>query len=173
MCTTKAIDVAVAEFNALRSELLSRSATQSALVGVGFAAIGIIYSSALGDRGDQGLLLAIPFIAAAAILAYAGEGFKINAIGSYIRDQLWPFLQARTDAALPSWEHHLYLGRRDIKRSLITAPIGALFYIVGMTAAVYPSPVALWTRVLAAVVLTAASTIAIALMFIGRARNAA
>jgi hypothetical protein len=60
----RALDVAIAEFNALRSEILSTATAQAALVGIGITALGIIVGFVVQKGGDRRLLLAVPAVAA-------------------------------------------------------------------------------------------------------------
>ena len=50
--------------------------------------------------------MVVPFFAAAIIVAYVFESFRIMMVGSYVRDVLWPYLQSQTSASVPSWESH-------------------------------------------------------------------
>lgn len=59
----RAIDVAVAEFNALRAEIVARMTKQAALLGVSLTALGVIAGLAYQDAGDERLLLGIPPLA--------------------------------------------------------------------------------------------------------------
>jgi hypothetical protein len=81
------IDVGLAEFNALRAEIISRTTAQNALVGIGLTAVGVIYGLALKKAGDdKSLLLAVPPLAALASLLHASETYQVGRIGDYIRE---------------------------------------------------------------------------------------
>lgn len=101
----KAVDVLLAEFNALRAEMHSYISAQAALVGLGLTALGVITSLAVGNNGDDDLLLAIPPLVALIVLAHTAETYRIATLGDYIREKLWPDLERRV-GNIPSWEIH-------------------------------------------------------------------
>jgi hypothetical protein len=99
-----AVDIALAEFNALRAEITTRMTAQAALVGVGLTALGVIVGFVVKENGDPRLLLAIPPLAAGVNFLWAVENRQIGQLGRYIRIDLWQHLKAWTGIELPSWE---------------------------------------------------------------------
>jgi hypothetical protein len=104
------IQVALAEFNALRSELDTHVGTQEKLIALVVTAIGIVAGLVIREGGDPRLLLILPFLVSAAGIHYAEQTRGIALIGSYIRDALWPYVRIQLAEAstrsqpLPSWE---------------------------------------------------------------------
>jgi hypothetical protein len=112
----KAIDVALAEFQALRNEIISHITTQAAVVGLGLTALGVVFGVTV-NNGEERLLLAAPPIALLVVMLHMAETFRCAKIGTYVRDQLWPFLQERVgDETMPSWE---------VETARIGNPLGA------------------------------------------------
>jgi hypothetical protein len=101
------VDVALAEFNALRAELVNHMVAQATVMGVGLTALGVIFGFAIRDGGDRQLLLVVPLVTALVSLLHAGRNYQITLIGSYIRWRLWPYLQGRVGKELPSWEMYI------------------------------------------------------------------
>jgi len=93
----------LAEFNALRSEIVGRLSSQAALVGIGLTALGVVVGLAVKEDGDQRLLLALPPLAALVNLLWSIENRRVTLAGSYIRKKLWPELQ-RLSGVPYSWE---------------------------------------------------------------------
>jgi len=128
--SAKAVDVAVAEFNALRAEINSRMTAQAALVGIGLTAVGVILGLAAGEDGNERLLLAIPAVALLVNTLSAAQTHRIHLLGAYIRRDLWTFLRDQV-GDLKCWEDDV-AGRRGSRLNavvvlLIDAPALLLF----------------------------------------------
>jgi hypothetical protein len=108
---TKAVDVMVAEFNALRAEIVARTNSQAALVGVGLTALGVIVGFVVKDKANERLLLALPPLAALVNLLWSIENRRVTLIGAYIREALWPRLQRYTGIDA-SWEKDVHNAAR-------------------------------------------------------------
>lgn len=104
--TDKAIDAALAEFTALRSLMAIRFQIQVALLTGALTAIGVIAGIALQHDGNKDLLLFIPVLASVVAIIHGEQRGRIGLNGRYIRDRLWPYLKAKTDPLLPSWEQY-------------------------------------------------------------------
>ena len=100
----QAVTVVLAEFQALRAEMVSRASSAAALVGVGLTAFGVIIGFGIKNHRDLGLLLAVPPIAALVNLLWSIESKRITLAGAYIRQKLWPALRTWLDTDLPCWE---------------------------------------------------------------------
>jgi hypothetical protein len=126
----RSVDVALAEFNSLRAEILNHITTQSALVGIGLTALGVIVGFVVKEKGDDQLLLAIPLLAALVNLLYAAETYRCNTIGTYIQHTLWPYLQERVQdghgPSPPNWEEWID-DKLGFMMILVGAPALALF----------------------------------------------
>ncbi len=124
----KARDVPLAEFTALRAEIVSRITLQAALVGIGLTALGVILGLVVKKDGDQRLLMAIPPLALVVNLLYSAETYRMSELGTYVRTRLWPYLRDSADPSLDSWEGYL----ADRRKSLWRLPLIALVDIPAM-----------------------------------------
>lgn len=102
----QAIDAALAEFAALRALMATRVQLQVALLTAALTATGVIASIALQHDGNRNLLLFIPILASVVAIIHSDQRSRIGLSGRYIRDRLWPYIQAKTDPTLPSWERY-------------------------------------------------------------------
>jgi hypothetical protein len=109
------LNVALAEFNALRAEILSRSTSQQNLLNLTLVATGAIGSVAFSDTARQPVLLVVPIISCIFGMLYFDHGFAIGNIGRYIRDELT--LAVRTESG---WPHAL--GWEDFVRRSMAPP---------------------------------------------------
>jgi hypothetical protein len=157
----KAVDAALAEYNALRSEIVAKFASQYAFVGVGFTAVGIVVGYASSGNGRSTFLLAVPFISTVEILVYAGLAAQVRFMGRYIRTDLWPYIQAACDPLLPSWEANLHGSRRSVWFDRFSSASGTaicgLFYLIGLIVAIVAPDVPSIARTGSAIVVTLAA----------------
>jgi len=106
-------DVALAEFNALRAEMMSHSGAQGALMALVITAIGVIAGFVVKEGGSDRLLLVLPFLVAAVGIYYSEHTRRMGVLGEYIREELWPYLappsgiEGDCDLRFPSWERTL------------------------------------------------------------------
>jgi len=114
------VDVALAEFNALRAELIQLGTAQAAFVGISLTALGVILGSGLNKDGDENLLLIVPPMGIVVILVYFGFGYRAWSIGDYIRTKLWPYL-AEQVGPIHSWEDYVNAERRKFPSALARA----------------------------------------------------
>jgi hypothetical protein len=137
----KAVDVAVAEFNALRAEIVSHVTAQAALVGLALTAAGVIVGFTVKDGADQRLLLALPPLALLVVLLHTAETFRSALIGRYIATELWEDLEERV-GDLRSWEARVAERRqRHVllllpEMFLLEFPAMAIFILAGVYALV-------------------------------------
>ena len=111
-CSERATEVALAEYNALRAEIITRTTAQGALVALGVTAVGVILGLALKETPQTRLALAVPPVAAVITLLYCAEMYRAITVGHYIRQRLWPYLQAQV-GPVPSWEIRVVEIRRS------------------------------------------------------------
>jgi hypothetical protein len=116
--STSQADVDLAEYAALRAEIVGHQSAQTTLVSVYLTAIGLVIGLVLSDKGvPRELLLVVPLISSGLGLFYAGHSRACLIIGRYIRIRLWPRLRGVGKG--PSWEEYLLsLRRRNNSRSL-------------------------------------------------------
>ncbi len=102
----KAVDAALAEFSVLRALMAVRFQIQIVLLTGALTAIGVIAGLALQRNGNTNLLLFVPVLASVVAVLHGEQRSRIGLNGRYIRDCLWPYLKAKTDPLLPSWERY-------------------------------------------------------------------
>jgi hypothetical protein len=107
----RAVDVAIAEFNALRAEIVSHVTAQAALIGLAITAAGVVVGFTVKEGADQRLLLALPPLALLVVLLHTAETFRAASIGRYISTELWEDLEERV-GELRSWEARVAERRR-------------------------------------------------------------
>lgn len=97
------LTAAMAEFEALRAEILSIRQVKRNILSVALAAYAAIFSFALGKGGDPSLLLVVPPLGLVLCWFELSETIQIDRIAEYIRDQVWPEIGELTDYR-HSWE---------------------------------------------------------------------
>ena len=108
--STSQADVDLAEFVALRAEIVGHQSAQTTLVSVCLTAVGVVIGLVLSDKGaPPELLLVVPLISSGLGLFYASHSRVCLIIGQYIRLRLWPRLRGAGD----SWEEYLLSLRRE------------------------------------------------------------
>jgi hypothetical protein len=164
----KAVDAAIAEYNSLRSEITTMRTSQNASIGASITAIGIVvaYSSSAVERGTFLHSIpfhsipfhSIPFHSAITILMYTSLSAQIQAASSYVRRELWPYIQASCDPTLPSGEIRALEDRRT-ERALGPSrvpgiAIGGFFYVSGIAFAIVTPGVPTIVNIGAAILVT-------------------
>ncbi|RHW24159.1 hypothetical protein D0Z08_25920 [Nocardioides immobilis] len=109
----------MAEFEALRAEVLSMRGVQKNVISIALTAYAALFSVALSKDGDSRILWVVPPLGLVLCLFLLGEMFQIGRIGIYIRNELWPEIQ-RVTAYDRSWE------RRHDKRGWFGASAAAV-----------------------------------------------
>lgn len=101
----RAIDVALAEFTALRGFIATTYQMRIALLIGALTIIGIVAGLALNQHPSNGdLLLLIPVLASVVAILYSELSRRIRMNGRYIDTELWPYFKKLVDPKLPSWE---------------------------------------------------------------------
>lgn len=170
---SRSIDVALAEFNTLRAEILARTAAQATLASVGLTASGVAVGFALSDKGVSEVAIVVPFFAAAIIVAYVFESFRIIMVGGYVRDVLWPYLQSQTSASVPSWESHRLVVSRASTWGLGERLMVVVFLALGILLSVVTPNVPTLLRVAALVIVIAAAALGMVLVRIATQKERA
>ena len=115
----QAVTVLLAEFQALRAEIASRSGAQAAMMQLTVTALGALAGLSFTQYGDRRLLLLIPVISTILGLVWLDHAANISNLGDFIRNQLMPALKnAAGMAELPDYE--------DVVRSYEKKPGGFL-----------------------------------------------
>ena len=94
---------ALAEFSALRDEIISVRSVQKNVTSIALTAYAVVFSVAFASDGDRSLLLVLPPLGLGLCLVQLGETVTIGRIGSYIRKQVWPSVQ-QLSGYQHSWE---------------------------------------------------------------------
>lgn len=100
-------DVALAEFTALRAEVVARLGAQNTLVGLCFTAVGLIFGLALSQEGTSiTIVLVGPPIVSGLAFFYLYNARVHVLMSIYLREDLWPILDQgdANDQPSPSWE---------------------------------------------------------------------
>lgn len=100
-----AITILLAEYQALRTEIQTRSGAQSTLMQLTITAFGALAALSFTQYGDRRMLLLIPVISTILGLVWLDHAANISNIGDFIMQRLWPALVAGSEAdALPDYE---------------------------------------------------------------------
>ena len=103
-----AIDVTLAEFAALRSEIDNLANAQRTMMHLNITVVAAIAGFVLADRANPRLLLAIPLASSAIGFVYQWYILHGKRIGDYINETLRPILVEHTgDDRVLAWEHQL------------------------------------------------------------------
>ena len=81
-------EMLLAEFAALRAEILQRSSLQWNIFALQLTAAGVIFSFALSNPSHTGFLLILPMISYALAARYISHFLVVQALGTYIHDVL-------------------------------------------------------------------------------------
>ena len=106
-------EMLLAEFAALRAEILQRMSLRWNIFALQLTAAGVLFSFALGNPSHTGILLILPIISYALAGRYVSQTDSMQAIGTYIRK----VLEARAKGEL-QWEG--WLITRRPKRGTLT-----------------------------------------------------
>jgi hypothetical protein len=142
------LTAALAEFQALREEIVQRIQLQQVLLGLTITALGALLSVALaGTSSRASLLFATPFVTSALGFAYSDHARRINMLGKYIRDELWRDVRRLTDDGLSSWEEAFFgviSPRTPFQVGLSSAYIVSLFIVSPIAANCYAGVALNW-----------------------------
>jgi hypothetical protein len=105
-------EMLIAEFAALRAEILQRSSLQWKIVALQLTAAGVIVSFALSSPSHTGFLLILPLISYALIARYISHFLVIQALGTYIHDVLE--VRAKGELHWQTWYRAQPLSRHRI-----------------------------------------------------------
>jgi hypothetical protein len=98
------LTAALAEFNALRQEIMQHIGAQDRLVQLNLTALATIAGLTIAQKATVALLLVVPFLSAALGFAWLHHLRQVALIGRYIHKELWPFIAKSEHVRLPSWE---------------------------------------------------------------------
>ena len=129
---SKLLDVALAEFKALRDEIGSRATSSHTLININVVASGVIGGLVVNNPGRVELLLLLPILSPVLGLLWLDHANNIRNIGDYINTTLRPLMASLLDAestAVLAWEEHVdQYERRALLRFLpLGVPVLVLF----------------------------------------------
>jgi len=129
--TPDGLTVALAEFSALREEMVSARTAQGAVLGAGLTVVAVVLTvtfNNLDRSGQSRLLAAIPPLSLLITVLNLSQAVRVHRIGAYIRTKLWPYLQGRTGYP-HSWEREHE--RHALRAALLfdSAPVGLLLLL--------------------------------------------
>jgi hypothetical protein len=108
-------DVALAEFTALRAEIVALEQFDNATLAAALTVIAAVGSFALAKSGGRReLLLVLPIVLSGLGLVRVQWALSMDQIGKYIREHLWARLPGSRDDPYPSWEHFVAGSRRRL-----------------------------------------------------------
>jgi hypothetical protein len=135
------LTAALAEYQALRTEIIERIRIEQLLLGLAITVLGALLSLAIaGASSRASLLLAAPFVMSTLGFAYSDHARRINMLGAYITDRLWPDVRSLTDSRLSSWDEsfvEVVSLRTPIQALLSSAGIVTLFVLAPIAADLY------------------------------------
>jgi hypothetical protein len=103
------LQVALAEFTALRDEILSVRSVQKNVTSIALTAYAVVFSVAYAENGDRSVLLVLPPLGLGLCLVQLGETLMIGRIGRYIGQTVWPTVTQLSgyghswEARRPAW----------------------------------------------------------------------
>ncbi|PUB29761.1 hypothetical protein C8K30_102136 [Promicromonospora sp. AC04] len=168
-----ALEVTLAEFNALRSEMVARVSAQTASIGISVTAFGAFFSF-----GDDTATTFIPIAAMSMSLLSVSNWYWILFLGMYIRRDIWPRLQElgeQTDS--PGWERfaagHALKPKFVLLGTFFEFAAPATFFVFAILS-IFRSPPSgawMWVTDIICIIATLAAPAWIALTFHFEARN--
>ena len=131
-------DVVLAEYSALRAEIVGRISAQDTMVNLHLTAVAAIIGFAVAERGSLGLLLLVPPLSCTVSALYVSHNAYIRLMSRYIRSELRLSLEQALGSTahfrIFAWEDWTHVSTRA--RRLHFAHRGTML-------AVFPLPAAL------------------------------
>jgi hypothetical protein len=126
----KITTVVLAEFTALRAEIVSRATVQAGLITLNITAVGTAIGFAIGGAAFRPyILLAVPFLSGILGMSWIDHARNNTSLGMYIGRVLWPRLR-EISGEIPSREDDVRSAEsRFINIVLVGGPPGAGFIL--------------------------------------------
>ncbi len=106
--TDGATEVLLAEFNALRNEVLGIRQIQTAVFTAALTILAAVGSFALAKKnGRIEVLLVLPYVLSGLGVIELQCAVGVANVGKYIREELWSRMPTDRSAKTPSWEHFI------------------------------------------------------------------
>lgn len=140
MAENSTVDVALAEFTALRNEIAGRAGWAWTLFNLNMTASAAIAGFVLSDKADPLLLLLIPLISSCLGMLFIDHSLNIRNIGHYIDSEVRPIIIQKTDNdKLLAYEH--FVGRHEQEKFLrfipLAIPVCSWFAILPSASIIY------------------------------------
>jgi hypothetical protein len=132
-------EMLLAEFQALRTEILQRNSTQWNIFALQLTAAAVVFSFALSSSSHTGFLLVLPVVTYALSGRYVSQSLGIYKIAQYIRDVLEP--RAKGQLQWETWAKQHPRANRTLKWA---NPLYLTFPGVASVALVWVAPY-VWT----------------------------
>jgi hypothetical protein len=105
------LELAVAQYQEVRSEIGRILQAKTALIGLALTASSALAAYGFSSEGRREVLLILPYVLAGLALIYLNYSVIARTDGDYLRAELWPFLQNLLSPAdggppkeVPCWE---------------------------------------------------------------------
>ncbi len=137
------LQVSLAEFSALRSEIKDRSSSAWALVALDVTGTTAVLGFLLSKNADPKLLLALPLFAPALGLLFIDHAYNINNLGSYINKRIRPLLvEASGSTQILGYEEVIdqYEEHRFLRLVPLGLPLSLFFSVLPLAALVFAVP---------------------------------
>jgi hypothetical protein len=126
-------DVALAEYDALRAEILNVEQFEQRGFAGALTIVAAVGSFALAKKdGRLELLMVLPVVLSGLGLLQAHCVQQISQLGDYIREHLWTRLPVDPSAECLSWEHLIEAGRRRSRPGYLVGGLLARVLIFGL-----------------------------------------
>lgn len=124
-----AINVILAEFNALRGEIKDRSTFAHTLLNINITATTALSGFVLVNKANEMLLLILPLLSSALGMLFVDHSYNINNLGNYINDRLRPLVDSLVeDSRLLGYE--AFVDEYEQKKVLRFLPLGVPLTLV-------------------------------------------
>jgi hypothetical protein len=100
----RSVSVLIAEFNALRAEILFRATTQATLLAVNITAIGVVAGYVFAKQADAITLLIIPILSPTLGMLWIDHDINIRSIGRFIGGEWSRAMDVYVDSSLPTYQ---------------------------------------------------------------------
>jgi hypothetical protein len=137
------LQVSLAEFAAVRSEIKDRSSAAWALVALDVTGTTAVLGFLLSKNADPKLLLALPLFAPALGLLFIDHAYNINNLGSYINKRIRPLVvEAAGSTEILGYEDVIdrYEEHRFLRLVPLGLPLSLFFSVLPLAAIVFAVP---------------------------------
>ncbi|MEA5537054.1 hypothetical protein [Crocosphaera sp. XPORK-15E] len=128
------ITVALAEFNALRNEIIGRSSSAYTLLNINITATATVAGFVLSNKADSRLLLILPLLSPALGLLFLDHSYNIKNLGGYINTQIRPIILEYADhseSRLLNYENFVDRYERNILLRFLPMGIPLILLFIG------------------------------------------